>query len=292
MSEISSYSQIFNVGHKALDNFWKGQVVVQEKVDGSQFSFGVVAGEFVARSKGAIIYAPDKLFRMAYDHAKERVSELPEGWVFRAEAVTSPKHNALHYSRAAKGGMVLFDIDTGRQDYAKQGTVREFAETLGVDYAPVFDVLVHKPDSYEPYLHRESVLGGTEVEGVVCKNYALFGLDGKVMMAKAVRPEYREVQAKDWKQSNASPVDRIIEEYRTEARWRKAIQHKRDLGELVNAPQDIGDLIREIPSDVLSECEDELKERLFSLYWPTISRGITRGFPEFYKAMLLEASGE
>lgn len=288
MTELHSYSQIFNVGHKALDNFWKGKVVVQEKVDGSQFSFANVSGQFVARSKGAAIHAPERMFRMAFEHAKDRVHLLPMGYVFRAEAVTSPKHNSLHYSRCAKGGIVLYDVDAGQQDYLCQGVVKELAETLEVDYAPVFDVLDHKPTSFEPYLHRESVLGGTEVEGVVLKNYGLFGLDGKVVMAKAVRPEFREVNAKEWKQSNASPIDTLIDAYRTEARWRKAIQRLNELGALVNAPNDIGALINEIQQDVLFECEDEIKEKLFSMYWGTISRGIIRGFPEFYKAKLLE----
>ena len=544
MSTIGHYSQIFNVGHKALDNFWNGKVTIQEKIDGSQFSFCRIGQELVARSKGALIYNPDKLFRMAYEHALARTSRLPEGWVFRAEAVCSPKHNSLVYSRSARGGIVLFDIDMGDQDYAAQSTVEQWASKLEVDYAPVFDVIIEPPRSWDIYLHRESVLGGTEVEGVVAKNYcvtpehrtltssldwvpigdlkvgdsllafsergggfknkyhkyqestvewakrsrapvlaveledgyvlhctenhpllvhpsgkpdlvwreagkllgteliprflnvwnpdysyesgylagffdgegslfhnmqaeakasiqmsfsqnsglaldrvlsyimqknfrcnengagtstarrflmsggkgdilrflgtikpirlldnlhidklggfksryttksrissitymgekeivelqtssgtyftdglgshnSLFGLDGKVVMAKAVRPEFREVNAQVWKEAKASPVDTLIEEYRTEARWQKAVQHLNELGELVRGPQDIGSLIKEISRDVRAECEDEIKEKLFQRYWPEISRGVTRGFPEFYKQKLLDDS--
>ena len=44
-STIRSYSSPFNLGHKALAVLFSGSVTVQEKIDGSQFSFGIVDGE-------------------------------------------------------------------------------------------------------------------------------------------------------------------------------------------------------------------------------------------------------
>ena len=42
MSSWNSYPSIFNLGHKAIQNLLTVDVNVEEKVDGSQFSFGLV----------------------------------------------------------------------------------------------------------------------------------------------------------------------------------------------------------------------------------------------------------
>jgi hypothetical protein len=42
---LRSYSSPFNLGHKALEDLFDGTVTVQEKIDGSQFSFGVFNGD-------------------------------------------------------------------------------------------------------------------------------------------------------------------------------------------------------------------------------------------------------
>jgi hypothetical protein len=53
MSSWHSYPSIYNLGHRALtDLFSGGLVLVQEKVDGSQFSFGLIDGVVRFRSKG------------------------------------------------------------------------------------------------------------------------------------------------------------------------------------------------------------------------------------------------
>lgn len=286
---MHSYSSILAIGHKGLDGFWTGPVVVQEKVDGSQFTFGIIDGEFRARSKRADILSADGMFRRAYEYASG--CALTPEWLYRAEAVCSPRHNTIAYSRAAKGGIVLFDIDTGNQHYLPQDEVEREAARLGVDYAPVFDVLAGPPDSYEPYLSRESVLGGSQVEGVVLKNYALYGPDHKVLMGKVVRADFKEVNKENWAKHRASPVEGLIEQYRTDARWHKAIQHLREADALVNAPQDIPAIMREVSEDVLRECEEEIKNALFKRYWKDISRGITRGIPEFYKELLASGGG-
>lgn len=57
---IHSYSSIYALGHKALEDLLKTPVLVEEKLDGSQFSFGVYINQegerlLKCRSKGADI---------------------------------------------------------------------------------------------------------------------------------------------------------------------------------------------------------------------------------------------
>ena len=87
-------------------------------------------------------------------------------------------------------------------------------------------------------------------------------------------------------------IGRLIEEYRSEARWHKAVQHLEELGERENDPRDIGKLVREVCKDVHTECQDEIKEKLFKWAWKQVQNGLTRGLPEWYKELLLKTQFE
>lgn len=65
---MHSYSSIYNLGHKSVETLFNSEVLVEEKVDGSQFSFGMYETEgLIMKSKGAILYPPinNKLFKAA-----------------------------------------------------------------------------------------------------------------------------------------------------------------------------------------------------------------------------------
>lgn len=284
---INSYPSIFAIGHRAIADIFSSNVVVEEKIDGSQFSFGVIDGELMCRSKGQqlVLDAPEKMFRTAVDVAGSL--DLRPGWIYRAEYLQAPKHNTLSYLRVPKNHLALFDVQTGIEQYLSPDQKREEAERLGIESVPTVHVgKVETLDAFTEFLDRESALGGCKIEGVVVKNYSVFTHEKKVALGKFVSEAFKEKHATDWKQSNptrADVVQMLIQEYRTDARWRKAVQHLRDAGHLEGSPRDIGKLIQEVPNDVLSDSEDEIRERLFKHFWPHIKRGLVAGFPEFYK---------
>src|SRR5687767_4166729 len=117
MNQINSYPTVFALGHSAIRDIFSGDVIVEEKVDGSQFSFGVVDGELSCRSKGKVLIldAPEKMFLKAV----ESVRDLPlhDGWIYRAEYLSTPKHNTLNYSRVPTKNIILFDVRTGEEEY-------------------------------------------------------------------------------------------------------------------------------------------------------------------------------
>ena len=146
---------------------------------------------------------------------------------------------------------------------------------------------------FRTFLERDSILGGTKIEGVVIKNYELFTMEKKPAMGKYVSEAFKEVHNKDWKERNPTGKDFVLaltEKYKTEARWNKAILHLTEAGQLEHSPKDIGLLMREVPADVLKECEDEIKEALFGHFWQYIQRGITSGLPEWYKDELAKSA--
>jgi len=322
MVHIYSYPTVYAIGHSAIRDLFSGPVVVEEKIDGSQFSMmrvpvvatgfmytrdepviatgfmytrdEVVDYELVCRSKGKdlVIDAPETMFEPAVAVAKGL--DLHPGWIYRCEFLAKPKHNTLPYSRTPAKGLIIYDIGTELETYMEPVDRAKEAARLGLETVPVMFVgTVHSLAELEGFLDRASILGGTKVEGVVVKNYALFTPEKKVAMGKYVSEAFKETHDVDWRKRNptgADVVQRLIDRYRTDTRWEKAIQHLRDAGTLESSPRDIGALIKEVPADVRKECEEEIKVALFAHVWPAIQRGITRGLPEWYKQRLAESA--
>lgn len=108
------------------------------------------------------------------------------------------------------------------------------------------------------------------------KNYARFGRDKKALLGKFVSEAFKEVHAKEWKTSNPSNGDIILQitgTLKTAARWNKAVQHLREAGKLEDSPRDIGLLMKEVPTDIEKEEVDYIKDKLYEYAWPHIRRG-------------------
>jgi hypothetical protein len=296
MNHLHSYPSVMQIGHKMIADIFTGDVLVEEKIDGSQFSFGLINGELVCRSKGKqqLIDAPDKMFERAI--AVIRELPLHPEWVYRGEYLEKPKHNTLAYSRIPAKHIMLYDINTGLEEYMNPIAKQEEAARLGLECVPlIYSGQVTNFEAFKDFLDRESSLGGCKVEGVVIKNYGLFTAEKKVAMGKYVSEAFKETHQKDWGDRNPNKAEieaLLIEQYRTDARWQKAVQHLQEAGLLEGSPKDIAALMKEVPVDVLKECENEIKEALFKHFWPKISRGITRGLPEWYKKTLAQGAFE
>src|SRR6266853_205539 len=307
-SSWHSYPSIFNLGHKAVQDLLKGPVNVEEKVDGSQFSFGNFENEdhtgetwgLRVRSKGAVmnIDAPESLFKEAVDTVKSLKDLLHPNWTYRGECLKKPKHNALVYDRTPKGNVILFDVNTGDQEFLSYEDKSKEAERLGLEVVPLlYSGLLEEIGAFRGFLETVSVLGGQKIEGVVVKplNYDLYGRDKKVLMGKFVSEAFKEVHNRTWGENNPSGNDiipQLVARLSTQARWQKALQHLREAGEIEDSVRDIGKLMREIPEDVKKECEEEIKDYLFSWAWPHLKRGISRGAPQWYKDHLLRQQFE
>lgn len=293
-SSWHSYPKLYALGHANLAGILDNEVLVEEKIDGSQFSWGIFNGELRCKSKGAIIniLAPEKMFIPAVETVKRLQTEekLKEGWTYRAEYLKVPKHNALAYDRIPAHHLIGFDINTGQEKYLTyEEKVEEFGK-LSLETVPI----LHKGKigGYEIFrglLEITSILGGQKIEGVVIKNYLRFGKDGKALMGKFVSEAFKEIRSSAWKESNPGQgdiIENLISKFKTPARWAKSVQHLKEKGEVKEAPEDISALIKEINIDTLSECKDEIKEILFEWAWSKVSRGITSGFPQWYKEEL------
>lgn len=302
MSNIRAFPKIFTIGQDFIRDIFKEPVEVTEKVDGSQFNFGRVEGELCLRSKGKELFqdAPEKMFDKAVDYVLSIEDRIPDNTVFHAEYLRERKHNVLCYDRPPENNLILFGVsDTSMKFESEHKNLQEWAHVLGIEAVPMlYHGMVESLNQLTLLLEFESILGGTTVEGVVCKNYArpflLGGQPMPVMMGKFVSEKYKEVHRKGWsdefKTKNRWEI--FMEGYRTEARWQKAVQHLADNGELENAPRDIGKLLKAVHLDIEEECKEDIKAFLWREFGSDLKRKAVAGLPEWYKEQLAKRSFE
>lgn len=298
---LSSYPSIYAVGHRAVKDILTGSVCIQEKVDGSQISFGIdEATELLhIRSKGAEVHtmAPDGMFKQGVEAVLAVADKLTPGWTYRGEYLRVPKHNALAYERIPQNHIIIFDVERSLQDFLPYPEMQVEANRLDFETVPLLFDGEWNSDigAFKGLLETNSILGGVKIEGVVIKNYALFGPDKKVLMAKYVSEAFKEAHAESWgvgAKKHSNIVDSIIAGLRTPSRWYKAVQHLREAGLLEDSPKDIGLLFREVPADLEKECSEMVKDALYDHFWPQIRRGATAGVAEWYKELLLKQQFE
>lgn len=291
-----SYPSIFALGHRAISELLLDPVLVEEKIDGSQFSFGRFDGELKCRSKGATINVefPEKMFSLAVETAKSL--NLKDGWTYRAEYLVKPKHNTLAYERTPIKNLIIFDINPAEESYLTYQEKVDEAQRIGLEIVPfMFFGFVENPQPLLDFLSQTSILGGQKIEGIVIKNYNRFGKDKKVLMGKYVSEAFKEVHGGEWRENNPTSGDiiqQIILSLKTPARWQKSVQHLAERGELTDSPKDIGALIKEVQDDIAKECTDEIKDALFSHAMKHIKRGVVGGLPEWYKEILMKKQFE
>ena len=170
---ISAFPKVFAIGTDYIKDIFNGEVEVSEKIDGSQIAWGKVKGELHIRSKGAALYKdyPEKMFAEGISYIKQIEDLLPEGLIFYAEYLKTPKHNTLKYNRIPQNHLMLFAVMHANQKFDES---HFWAEKLGIEHVPILKIgnIGGAPELIE-FLNYESILGGARIEGIVVKNYQI-----------------------------------------------------------------------------------------------------------------------
>lgn len=293
----AAFPKILHIGDKQISSLFEGQVEITEKVDGSQLGFGKVDGRLFVRSKGRELDLdnPDGMFIHAVEYIKTIEDKIPDNFTFYGEYLQKPKHNTLAYDRIPKNHIALFGVyNYETKEFYNYDTIKEWAEILSVDAVPVLKIGDSSPEEVlELVKDQVSYLGGQNIEGVVVKAYKPWMFLGQiplsVMSGKYVTEAFKEVHIKNWKAENTGKgqLEVAITQYRSEARWNKAVQHLRDAGTLTGTPKDIGDLIKEVRKDVTEEEKENIKNILWKIYGEKFLYSATTGLPQWYKEKIV-----
>jgi hypothetical protein len=294
------YVKILHFGHASLQDLLRGPVIIQEKIDGSQFRFGLdLEGKFFFGSKNKDMYfdSYESMFHLAVaqmERIKDRVGMLRAPITFFGEFLKEPKHGALAYDRVPQNHITLFDV-VRPEGYYPPDAVQRLAEGLGFEVAPLLwagdgSGVDMKLINY--ILTRPSLLGGPMIEGMVIKNYnqqLLFGGTVQPVFGKYVSEKYKEKHQKEsYKYNPRQGLDGWIEGFRSENRWDKVVRHMLEDGELEGAPRDIGKLIKAVQNDLIEEEKENIKAHLYKIFKDQITRRAVQGLPEWYKQRLAQ----
>lgn len=299
---IPKFQKIHALGHRDVANIFDGPVEITEKLDGSQFAFGVVDGELVYRSKGRQIphysVQENDLFYPTIQHVEAlyEAGRIPEQYFYYGEAFCGPKHSTLRYSVTPRGHLALWGVSTqDGADWFPYDGVTTFAQSMDLDQVARIDLGDDvTAEAIVAYVASapESQLGGVALEGVVIKNFDQTSYERDLVhtltCAKYVNEQFKETNATVWKSEN-TPGGRwnaFKGQFVTEARCNKVIMRMAEDGILRGEPKDIGQFINYIQRDIGEECKQEITEFLWQHFGKELLREATKGAPEWYKEQL------
>lgn len=297
---LESYPKILQVGDPLIKQLFEDEVIVEEKIDGSQFRAWFDSEGKAKFGSKAVNYnefnPPDKMFLPAILSAEKHFAEKNfTDAFFVFEFLGKPKQNTLTYSRAPKDFLVLLDANV-KGTWLSRQKKEELASELGLECVPLLHVgKVKDNEELKTFLERESFLGGTTVEGIVVKNYQklhdIAFMLGAPLFGKFVREEFRELNRENW--GTGVPIEeKIMKHFPPEPRWRKAVQHLREQGQLGNGVKDIGKLIVEVERDFEEECKEAVKGILWEEYAHRLVTASRAGFAEWFKQELAKQAFE
>ena len=297
MKGLPHYTKVITLGASYTENALVGEVILQEKVDGSQFRFGIDEDKklFIG-SRKTIIHHPDEtpMFSKGVKYVlsiEDKLKTFPPDSYFFAEYLQKPKHNTLTYERVPKNNIVLFDAMIAG-GWVNRTRLEVIAKKLDIDIIPELYKGEVDVEKIKELLKTPSYLGNEIVEGIAIKNYKqtiLLGGNIYPLFTKYVREEFKERHATEWKIKKPKDcLNNYMQGFKSDARWLKAFQYLRDKGELENSPRDIGKLIKRVQEDIIEEEQENIKKELYKFVINDIKRISIKGLPEWYKEKLLE----
>lgn len=296
---LTAYTKIFALGQSYISHIFDDEVEITEKIDGSQIVFGLVQGELHIRSKGGYIHdyltrKENDLFYPAIQHIISIKGSLADGYIYYGETLKKPKHNVLAYDSVPKGHIALYGAQDDRGYFLEYSVLEKEAKELRIDIVPILYKGKATPEMILNMMDRVSILGGQKIEGVVVKNYnkptVIGGHVSPITVGKYVSEAFKEVHSSSWKEEHTGKGkwDLYKQNFRTPARWNKAIQHLTEKGELTSSPKDIGYLIKEVKEDISQEEKENIKDFLWKEFGDEVLRESVKGLPEWYKEKLLK----
>jgi len=293
------FVKIYALGNKYIKTIFDDEVEITEKVDGSQFSFGLISDDLECHTKRTKMKLdhPEDQFIPAVRYVMEIADKLHPNWVYFGETLKRPKHNVIKYDRVPENHIAIFGIlDLTSHNYLSWEIMKLEADVLKVDVVPCLFRGRTDFENAKKLISQVSFLGGANIEGFVVKNYDrptdVGGVVFPIMCGKLVHESFKEKHA-DLASRGASKRDSweaFCEGYCNTNRWRKAVRHLADDGTLIGDPRDIGLLVREIHNDIIEEEKDEILEFLWKHHSPHLLKRTIQGFPDWYKDQL--ANGE
>lgn len=271
-------------------------IIVQEKLDGSNFGFYYKDGDIVFQSRSRCLGPePEKMFKPAIDSvmlgldmAFDRL-ECYKDYIFYGEALGNGK---IKYDTPTN--FVLYDVyNREHESWLTDEEVTNLALRLSFATVPVLYAGKWQGIDHIKSLLGQSAYGNVPAEGVVVKAFYLQGQytdkeTGEIgtytipyYMGKIVTAEYQELNATKTALDKVNdPLTEIAKQFVTPARIDKAVARLIEQGKTEYKPHDI---VAEINKDIKKEESDTIKEQLFKAFWSPIGKQVARQVLDLYQ---------
>lgn len=257
--------------------FAKGDIVVQEKIDGANFRFTLERNldeqyhtddrEIVFGSRNVVFKNQkdeNKQFKRVIDHVRETVepsrmrgleAKFGNGLVFYGEALTP---HTLEYDWEEAPPFTGFDVWCEKDSrWLNHEQWSLCFDTLNLAQAPVIDVV--SADDWDDYVTTvpESEFGNVQAEGLTFKNY------DTQTFAKYVRADFKEKNKKTFggpTSHEASGAEKLSYQYVTNARIKKNAHKLVDEGQWDSLQMQ---MMEDLPTRVIEDMAEEEAANIF-----------------------------
>ena len=273
MSEQKKYHSVERYGKSNNEISTRGNIVVWEKIDGSNASFKRVGNEIQTFSRNLELTGEDGLggFRK-WVLQNIDVEKLEQDFLYFGEWSNPHK---INYGDNLKK-FFLFDVyDLAELKYLGIDFIREEAEHIGLTLAPIFYEGEFVSEEHLQSFVGKSMLAPDGVgEGVVVKNYDYVDKHGNQHFTKIVSKHFQEISGVKVKEMKSKPdvVTQFIDNTVTQARIEKMLYKLVDEGHLKEdfAIEDMGTILKllgnSVFEDVMNEEADMLHKALASRF--------------------------
>ena len=251
---MKKYGSIPRYGKQGTRDILGTEVVVMEKLDGANASFGIIDGELKMFSRNQELNEHNTL-RGFYDWVRQNVNPnlLFPNKIYFGEWLVP---HTVQYSKQYHQKFFLFDIyDAHSNSYHQFDEVENHAAVLKIHTPQVFfqGVLKDMVD-LEQYVGRSEL---TEIpntgEGIVVKDY-----EGQ-QFVKIVSDKFKETKYTKQPSLDRTDIGALIDSVLTPQRVEKLIHKKIDLGLLPTELDitDTGNVLKALSSDVVNDIFEE-----------------------------------
>ncbi len=309
---MKKYQKIIASYKPEVQDIWKGNIIVEEKIDGSQFRIEIDdQGNIQCGSRTQELGLLDSMFKKGVDEMVEVFNNYraPKGTItyIYGEYLSKPKQNTIAYARVPKHNVIIFDVKENNKFLLYQQK-KTFADRFDLECVPILwsgDGREFTSEVQDEILKKESILGHQSgfkhIEGIVVKAYDRYynfneypqykDNDFPWLSCKIVNDEFKE-KNKEENPNRGQKLQTLKDAYRTEARVIKAIQHCKEQGLIKGEMSDLQYIIPEMSKDIVEENKEDIKNALWRMFGKEIVGYAVKIAPQVYKTILENQSKE
>jgi len=265
--EHVKYPKIIRLGHKDVEGILDGGMLyITEKVDGANFQFHIMNGKLTFGSRNMGIEEDNDRGFKGVQAVREAYNKNPNEFspLYRYYGESMQQHTLVYEDAPPFIGLNIQIKST--EDWLKPERTKKLFEKMGLSYIHTLGRIEGNkvtPDFVNDLIQKESAYKSTSgmLEGVVFKDYKRTNVYGRLLWAKVVREDFKEVSRNVFKKLGVSGdlEAKVAEVYCTDARIVKRINSLVDDGGHKLAMKMMPLLFREVVKDIFKEEYDGVR---------------------------------